>query len=251
MAFGALLGFAAALLVWARTAQTSGCWAVSGALAGTHHWTQGNSYCVHSGSLVVGNGATLTIDPGVHVYFDSSSLIVVANGGKLFVNGTSTQPVNFTSVLSNGQPVRWVGIVFQAGSQGSLRHCVIEGAGGGGSPALWLESAITVEHCRIHHNTDEGVLLQGAGLTPVLRHVTLTHNGGYPIVESTIDMASVYEGISAANNVTNAVRSAGDFLYRHRTLDSASLGGLRFEVDDILVTAGNALTVTAGTEVRF
>ncbi|MCS6774258.1 MAG: right-handed parallel beta-helix repeat-containing protein, partial [Thermoflexales bacterium] len=47
------------------------------------------------------------------------------------------------------------------------------------------------------------------------------------------------------------VRSAGDFLYRHRTLDSASLGGLRFEVDDILVTAGNALTVTAGTEVRF
>lgn len=45
-------------------------------------------------SLVVAEGATLTIDPGAHLYFHDKSELIVR--GSLNVNGTTEQPVNLT-----------------------------------------------------------------------------------------------------------------------------------------------------------
>lgn len=71
-----------------------------------------------TGALVVGNGATLRIKPGVVITatelasdtdFSNVRYIVVAQGGKIFVEGTASQPVVMTSDVK--VPGEWGGLV--------------------------------------------------------------------------------------------------------------------------------------------
>ncbi|SHI46337.1 hypothetical protein [Flavobacterium terrae] len=69
-----------------------------------------------TGALIVGNGATLTIKKGTEIMASSTATtngvipyIVVAQGGKIFVEGTSTEPVVMTA--DNSAPGSWGGLV--------------------------------------------------------------------------------------------------------------------------------------------
>lgn len=70
-----------------------------------------------TGRLIVGEGATLTIKPGVKIeatqvaadQFGSVRYIAVAQGGKIFVEGTAAQPVVMTAVEQ--KPGAWGGLV--------------------------------------------------------------------------------------------------------------------------------------------
>jgi len=66
-----------------------------------------------TGKLQVNDGATLTIPAGTIVegVGGTASYIAVAQGGKIYVNGTSTNPVVFTSGLSTKAPGDWGGLV--------------------------------------------------------------------------------------------------------------------------------------------
>lgn len=66
-----------------------------------------------TGKLQVNDGATLTIPAGTIIegVGGTASYIAVAQGGKIFVNGTSTNPVVFTSGLSTKAPGDWGGLV--------------------------------------------------------------------------------------------------------------------------------------------
>ena len=68
----------------------------SGTLASNETWTSGNVYVVSSSSpLTVPSGVTLTIDPGTIVKHRDA--MQVNSGGSLVVNGTTADPVIFTS----------------------------------------------------------------------------------------------------------------------------------------------------------
>ncbi|MGQ1928053.1 hypothetical protein [Ornithobacterium rhinotracheale] len=62
-----------------------------------------------SGPLLVGDGATLTIDAGTTITASggTSSYLAVAQGGKIFINGTAQKPVIFTA----SEKKAWGGIV--------------------------------------------------------------------------------------------------------------------------------------------
>src|SRR5689334_8428187 len=71
---------------------------ISGSL-GTSTWTlAGSPYVVCGAGATVAAGATLTIDPGVTVQFDTTAgnRNLVINGA-LHANGTVTQTITFTS----------------------------------------------------------------------------------------------------------------------------------------------------------
>jgi hypothetical protein len=64
-------------------------------------WTAGNTY-VLNGFVFVEDGETLTIEAGTVVkgkpgQGEASSALIVARGGKIFANGTATQPIIFTA----------------------------------------------------------------------------------------------------------------------------------------------------------
>ena len=77
----------------------------SGVLSGNETWTADRIYKL-DGKVFVPSGVTLTIKPGTIIKglegdgLDASAL-VVARGGKLMAEGTSTNPIIFTSTLDN------------------------------------------------------------------------------------------------------------------------------------------------------
>lgn len=66
-----------------------------------------------TGALVIADGATLTIPAGTEILATggTSAYIAVAQGGKIFVNGTATNPVVFTSGNAVQAPGDWGGLV--------------------------------------------------------------------------------------------------------------------------------------------
>jgi hypothetical protein len=101
----------------------------SGTITSSETWTAGSVYMI-SGSLTVSSGVTLTINPGAIVKNEYGGGIAVASGGILDAEGTSQDPVVFTSYKddsvggdSNGDG----GSVGTIGDSGSL---IVENTGG-------------------------------------------------------------------------------------------------------------------------
>jgi uncharacterized protein with beta-barrel porin domain len=66
-----------------------------------------------SGKLLVSSGATLTIPAGTRIEGTggTASYIAIAQGGKIYVNGTATNPVVMTSGLATKAAGDWGGLV--------------------------------------------------------------------------------------------------------------------------------------------
>ncbi|MFM8513834.1 MAG: T9SS C-terminal target domain-containing protein, partial [Bacteroidota bacterium] len=91
-------------------------------------WTRNNIY-VLNGYRYIKDGATLTIEPGTIIKGDKASkaTLIVSKTGKIFANGTATEPIVFTSNQPAGQRTYgdWGGIVM-------LGNATINVAGGSG-----------------------------------------------------------------------------------------------------------------------
>jgi hypothetical protein len=85
-------------------------------------------------SLVIRNGATLTIEPGTTVRFATGSGLTIEDG-KLIADGTAFEPVLLTSEndVTGGQPLpgQWAGVLISSGDTGSRLSEVRLHYGGG------------------------------------------------------------------------------------------------------------------------
>ena len=74
---------------------------------------QANTIYKLTGPLTIQEDASLTIPAGTRIEATggTSAYIVVAQGGKIFVNGTSTEPVVMTSANASPAPGDWGGLV--------------------------------------------------------------------------------------------------------------------------------------------
>ncbi len=83
---------------------------VSGGIFSNTNWTvSGNPYIV-TGNVIVMTGVTLTIQPGVTVFFDNGMGLEVR--GDLIANGTSTDSILFIPSSTNPTPGIWEGLDF-------------------------------------------------------------------------------------------------------------------------------------------
>ena len=92
----ATLVAAAAALFCAATSQAA-TYIPSGTLSGSQEWTTAGSPYVIETTATVGEGTTLTIDPGVVVKFEEANYGELFVIGSLVADGTSTNKVTFTS----------------------------------------------------------------------------------------------------------------------------------------------------------
>ena len=89
---------------------------VSGVITSNTTWTKNNVYLLQ-GLVFVDSLVTLTIEAGTVVRGDANTIIstlIIQRGGKLIANGTSCNPIVFTSSKASGARVKgdWGGIVF-------------------------------------------------------------------------------------------------------------------------------------------
>lgn len=70
----------------------------------------------YTADLVVPNGITLTIDSGAVIKLGSGLKVHIQDGGKLAVNGSSANPVFFTS--DDAIEGAWAGLYFEGARHG-------------------------------------------------------------------------------------------------------------------------------------
>jgi hypothetical protein len=136
---------------------------VSDSVSGTWN-SSGNPYYV-TGQCNVAPGNTLTIGPGVEIYFQVDTTFTVQ--GTLNVNGTEVDSVLFT--VDSESTLEFAGIRFLSGSSGSISYARIEyGHAEGGSPnynggGIYCTSAsLTISHCVIRECSADGL---GGGIS--------------------------------------------------------------------------------------
>jgi len=101
---------------------------IRGIITSDQHWTKDKTYRLR-GYVYVTNGATITIDPGTKIVSnkDSAGVLVIYRGAKIMAEGTSSEPVVFTSNETNPQPGDLGGIVLVGQARGNGNHSVLEG----------------------------------------------------------------------------------------------------------------------------
>lgn len=149
-----------------------------------------------TGRVLITDGSKLRIPAGTRIegVGGTSAYIAVAQGGKIFVNGTATQPVVMTSSMPNPQPGDWGGLVLcgkaptnrgttaQAevsdltyggnildDSSGVIKYLRIEYSGAAfnsekefnGLSLFGVGSGTTIDNVQIHNGADDGIEFYG------------------------------------------------------------------------------------------
>jgi len=167
---------------------------------------------VITGLVSIADGASLTIPAGTTLVGSTTvvpSAILVRQGGKIFSNGTASQPVIFTSGRPAGQRERgdWGGVVINGRSicnfltqPNPQSECVSEGASGeyGANPPILDDDSGSMTYTRIEFagyeasfgNELNGLTLNGVGSGTTLHHIQ-THFGlddGFELFGGTVDL---------------------------------------------------------------
>ncbi len=112
--------------------------------------------------------ATLTIEPGVEIYFDANKPLLVGQGGAgtLTIAGSASDPVRLLPYTSS-IPGAWKGIEFSdyASTTNTLSHLEVAYAGGSGMQAAIdvNDGIVTVDNAYIHHSEECGVWAKESG----------------------------------------------------------------------------------------
>ncbi|MDD2666820.1 MAG: PKD domain-containing protein [Methanocellales archaeon] len=166
---------------------------VSGMISFDTTWTLANSPYIVVGGVLVNDGVTLTIEPGVTVKFDSGFALQI--DGTLIAQGTSDNMITFTSNQTTPVAGDWGYVLFSDSStdyddgQGSiLEYCVVEYAGGvsvDNNGAVRMNNAHPfINYCTIRNNNAAGIyawsLSENLKITnnTIINNIALSSGGG-------------------------------------------------------------------------
>ena len=195
---------------------------VSGLISSDTTWTVADSPYIVTGSILVEEGVTLTIEPGVVVKFNSGKGMRI--DGELIARGTETESIVFTSNQSSPALGDWVNILFTDSSvdavfdedgnylNGSImQYCTVEYGGGGDNPVLKIvSSSPCIDHCIITNNGNSGIYVAD-GSVKITNNVinenspecgdenTPEYGGGIYISSGTVNIS----GNTISNNVAH------------------------------------------------
>lgn len=162
-----------------------------------------------TGPIIINDGATLTIPAGTKIQGTggTSAYIAVAQGGKIFIQGTSTNPVVMTSANATKAPGDWGGLVIcgkapinsaasasaevsgliyggtnASDSSGSIEYLRLEYTGAiynadkefNGLSLFGVGSGTTIDYVQIYRSSDDGVEFFGG--TVNTSHMVSTFN---------------------------------------------------------------------------
>jgi len=162
-----LFSFSAFILISGARADTP----VSGPISANTTWTKANSPYIVTGTVLVEQGVTLTIEPGVVAKFDSA--VGMRVDGEIIAIGTESDSIRFTANTDNPSAGYWGGIqltetavpttlendtTYVSGS--TFQYCVFEYSGAGRdyggalyTPYTLQGLKLLVTHCLFSNNS--------------------------------------------------------------------------------------------------
>jgi hypothetical protein len=138
-------------------------------------WIQEKSPYIVKGNIIVKEGVTLIIEPGVTVKFSSGFSLSVK--GSLVAKGLKAQMITFTSDQSSPKPGDWKGIIFEDSSVeatfneegiylggSTLQHCRVLNAE---TAVKSISASPYIGHCHIANNANGGISISADEGIPV------------------------------------------------------------------------------------
>jgi hypothetical protein len=107
------------------------------------------------GTVVITNGAVLTIEPGTRVMMNTNATLLVA-GAQLIANGASNAPITFTRYIS-GQ--RWKQIKFVRATNSLFRSCIFEYANSAGDHKDYYDNDCNTNTLPLTRNYHEAIVV--------------------------------------------------------------------------------------------
>ena len=191
---------------------------VSGLISINTKWTLANSPYIVTGNILVSNGMTLTIEPGVTVKFNSGLSMQI--DGELIAQGTSSDSITFTSNTLDSAGA-WGYIYFSNTSSDAIFQTNIYGNYIGGS---------ILEYCKIKY----------AGGANVTNNGALRLDGAHPFVNyCTIEFNSA-SGITAYN-LTDSLKISNSLII-HNTNNNGSGGGIYEDGSGVHLISANTIS---------
>ena len=250
----------------AITYDSAGTLPICGSITDTY-WTNGFVYYITCDSTVL-QGKTLTIEPGAIVKVRPNYRLIVA--GKLIVQGTTGQPVYFTSYKddsiggdtdgtpgSTGAPNDWAWIEFTSTSDptSSIDHAIIRYGGyiyygNTKGNILLTDASPTIQNSTISDSSGDGIYVNSTLAHPI-SHPTITactfNNNLSAAISIDANSLLTLTGNQVSNNATNGVEVRGGTLNSSATWDQNNLV-YRLAGD---MTVANAQALTIGPNMIF
>jgi len=206
---------------------------VGGPISGDTTWTLAGSPYIATVGVLVNEGVTLTIEPGVVVKFNSGTAMQI--NGTLIADGTEDQNITFTRNTPDG----WGHIFFSNSSTDAtygaswnytggsiLDHCVVEYAGVGTDGAVRMLSAHPfVNSCTIRNNQAVGINAMTMNGTLRVTNNTIENNTGAGIYASG-ETVHIYNNNISSNGGGGIIAGGGGTISKNVvTHNSAWSGG--------------------------
>lgn len=203
-------------------------------------------------TIYVNKGATLTVEPGTTLKFDTSQRLRVYAGAIINAIGTAADPIVFTSSKSVPAAGDWQGVSLETGSNSvTLKYVTVAFAGYGDNAAVDVSEATSdVENCTIHDNAGIGIDATGAVKGTKVLGNTFYSNGSIPLIiaeGAQADATNTFHSGTLVND-KQFVAFAGD-IATTRTFDITEVPYL-FE-SSFYVQKNANLTVAAGATLAF
>ncbi|MEA2042681.1 MAG: right-handed parallel beta-helix repeat-containing protein [Bacteroidota bacterium] len=209
-------------------------------------------------------GTELTINPGATVCFLDGAEFDIAYSsdkyGTLIADGTSENPILFTS--ANGTPVAgdWDGIFMYNGttSSTSFEYCTIEYGGGYANFSAMISAegnaSFSMDNCTLRYSAAYGINLDDDATA----FTSFTNNTMSDIANQFIKLqANAADGIGTGNDFQASASNKG-IMIESSTMDKANSTWLPqnapYVIDGtvhIQSTSSSVLTIQAGTTVSF
>lgn len=239
-----------------------------------------------TGKLVVENGATLRIPAGTTLIGTTfTSYIAVAQGGKIFVEGTATNPVVMTAAVK--EPGKWGGLVIcgkapinkgltasaevsdltyggteVSDNSGSIRYLRIEYAGYNysaekefnGLSLFGVGNGTTIEYVQLHAGSDDGIEFFGGTVNTKYIVSTFNEDDQFDWTEGWNGTNSFWyskQGLGKANRGIEADNNANNYNatpISFPTIENLTLIGLG---KDDPGSENQAMKLRVGTKGRF
>jgi hypothetical protein len=160
-----------------------------------------------AGSLVVENGATFTLDPGVTlemapVPYGLQSTVDLRDGAHLAANGSAGVPIRFVS--GRGAPAAgdWGFVRIESDASGQLSHVLLSDGGDLGNACLIIASPdVHVVDLEIVNALAEGIRVMETAVGSSLEGVRIHGCGGWPIWLDSPNLPISMNGLWLHDNV--------------------------------------------------
>ena len=223
-----------------------------------------DSTVVISANITVATGSQLTLDAGVVLKWDDDDRFVV--NGTLTTNGTTTNPVVFTSIDDDsfggdtakdgptvGSPGDWDGLSFSSFSDASeLRGARVRYGGNGLAGAVrLLQADITLNNVIVDQSLTDG--LHVGGNLPVVSGCRFDNNLGRSIDNVVINgLQNFTDNTATGNQLGNAIRCTNGDVVGARTVSTRNLIDATLVVADVLALGTvDTLTIEPGVVMKW